>query len=118
MFREEENFPFSFGTWSLKGCFVALKSVFAVTLREQGWTADVSPSCWCPRGWRSWKVWTTRVTTTLGGWCRGSLWKVGTSCSYWWCGSWIWEGEGLINPLRSSPEEANSNDCKSVQGQV
>ena len=90
MLREEENFPFSFGPWSLKGCFVALKSVFAVTLREQGWTDDVSPSCWCPRGWRSWKVWTTRVTTTLGGWCRGSLWEVGTSCSYWWCGSWIW----------------------------
>ena len=32
--------------------------------------------------------------------------------------SWIWEGEGLVNPLRSSPEEANSNDCKSVQGHV
>ena len=32
--------------------------------------------------------------------------------------SWIREGEGLVNPLRSSPEEANSNDCKSVQGQV
>ena len=54
MFREEENFPFSFGTWSLKGCFMALNSVFAVTMREQGWTDDVSPSCWCPRGWRSW----------------------------------------------------------------
>ena len=32
--------------------------------------------------------------------------------------SWIREGEGLVNPLRSSPEEANSNDCKSVQGHV
>ena len=31
---------------------------------------------------------------------------------------WIWEGEGLVNPLRSSAEEANSNDCKSVQGHV
>ena len=55
------------------------------------------------------------------GWCRGSLeaqWEVGTSCSHWWCGSWIWEGEGLANPLRSSPEEAYSNDCKLVHGQI
>jgi hypothetical protein len=51
MFREEENFPFSFGTWSLKGCFVALKSVFAVTLREQGWTDDVGiPKLLVPKG--------------------------------------------------------------------